>query len=204
MNSTVNSVFNNDHLIETKISSSQVYKGNFLNILSDTIALPNGKQATREYVVHPGAVVVIPMLDDGKVVLERQFRYPIGEVMVEFPAGKLDAGENPQFCGQRELLEETGYRAKHWAYAGKTHLAIAYSTEVLYIYFAKGLTLGERKLDEGESLDVIPATPAELLALCGQGLVTDAKTLACTMWLQNVLSGTWPLNWVPATDVELV
>ena len=193
----------NDHLIETKISSEQVYKGNFLHILRDTVRLPDGKQATREYVVHPGAVVVIAWLDDGRVVLERQHRYPVGRVMVEFPAGKLDVGENPQFCGQRELLEETGYSATHWAYAGPMHLAIAYSDEVLHIYFAKGLTLGERKLDDGESLDVFTATPEELLTMCGQGLVTDAKTLTCTLWLQNVLSGAWPLQWVPATDIAL-
>lgn len=194
---------NNKHLIETKVSSDPVYKGSFLNILRDTVQLPNGKQAAREYVVHPGAVVVIAMLDDGRIVLERQYRYPIGQVMVEFPAGKLDAGENPQFCGQRELLEETGYSATHWAYAGQTHLAIAYSTEVLHIYFAKGLTLGERKLDDGESLDVFTATPAELLAMCAQGLVTDTKTLTCTLWLQNVLSGAWPLQWVSATDIAV-
>lgn len=193
----------NDHLIETKISSEQVYKGNFLHILRDSVRLPDGKQATREYVVHPGAVVVIAWLDDGRVVLERQHRYPVGRVMVEFPAGKLDVGENPQFCGQRELLEETGYSATHWAYAGPMHLAIAYSDEVLHIYFAKGLTLGERKLDDGESLDVFTATPEELLTMCGQGLVTDAKTLTCTLWLQNVLSGAWPLQWVPATDIAL-
>ena len=195
---------NQSHLIETKISSEQVYKGNFLNILRDTVLLPSGKQATREYVVHPGAVVVIALLDDGRVVLERQHRYPVGRVMVEFPAGKLDAGENPQYCGQRELLEETGYSATYWAYAGPMHLAIAYSDEVLHIYFAKGLTLGERKLDEGESLDVFTTTPAELLAMCSQGLVTDAKTLTCTLWLQNVLSGAWHLQWVPATDIALV
>lgn len=195
---------NQSHLIETEISSEQVYKGNFLNILRDTVLLPNGKQATREYVVHPGAVVVIALLDDGRVVLERQHRYPVDRVMVEFPAGKLDAGENPQYCGQRELLEETGYSATYWAYAGPMHLAIAYSDEVLHIYFAKGLTLGERKLDEGESLDVFTTTPAELLAMCSQGLVTDAKTLTCTLWLQNVLSGAWPLQWVPATDIALV
>jgi ADP-ribose pyrophosphatase len=193
----------NKHLIETKISSEPVYKGSFLNLLRDTVLLPNGKQATREYVVHPGAVVVIAMLDDGRIVLERQHRYPVGRVMVEFPAGKLDAGENPQFCGQRELLEETGYSAAQWAYAGQMHLAIAYSDEVLHIYFAKGLTLGERKLDEGESLDVFTATPAELLAWCGQGLVTDAKTLTCALWLQNVLSGAWSLQWVPATDIAV-
>lgn len=199
----MNKLSHYDHLVETKISSESVYKGNFLNVLRDTVVLPNDKQATREYVVHPGAVVVIALLDDGSVVLERQYRYPIGDVMVEFPAGKLDAGENPQFCGQRELLEETGYSAKQWAYAGAMHLAIAYSDEVLHIYFAKGLTLGERKLDEGESLDVFTATPAELLAMCGQGLVTDAKTLTCTLWLQNVLSGAWSLQWVPATDIAL-
>jgi ADP-ribose pyrophosphatase len=200
----VNKIVKNDHLIETKISSEQVYKGSFLSILRDTVLLPNGKQATREYVVHPGAVVVIALLDDGRVVLERQHRYPVGRVMVEFPAGKLDTGENPQYCGQRELLEETGYTATQWAYAGPMHLAIAYSDEVLHIYFAKGLTLGERKLDEGESLDVFTATPGELLAMCGQGFVTDAKTLTCTLWLQNVLSGAWPLQWVPATDIALV
>ena len=199
----MNKLVKNDHLIETKIGSEQVYKGNFLNILRDTVLLPNGRQGTREYVVHPGAVVVIALLDDGRVVLERQHRYPVGQVMVEFPAGKLDAGENPQFCGQRELLEETGYSATHWAYAGPMHLAIAYSDEVLHIYFAKGLSLGERKLDEGESLDVFLATPAELLSMCGQGLVTDAKTLTCTLWLQNVLSGSWALRWVSATDIAL-
>lgn len=195
---------NQSHLIETKISSEQVYKGNFLNILCDTVLLPSGKQATREYFVHPGAVVVIALLEDGRVVLERQHRYPVGRVMVEFPAGKLDTGENPQYCGQRELLEETGYSATYWAYAEPMHLAIAYSDEVLHIYFAKGLTLGERKLDEGESLDVFTTTPAELLAMCSQGLVTDAKTLTCTLWLQNVLSGAWTLQWVPATDIALV
>lgn len=201
---TVKKIAKDNHLIETKISSEIVYQGNFLHILRDTIALPNGNQATREYVVHPGAVVIIPLLDNGQVVLERQFRYPIGEVMFEFPAGKLEAGENPQYCGQRELLEETGYSATHWAYAGKTHIAIAYSTEVLHIYFAKGLTLGERNLDDGESLDVVTATPDELLDMCGQGLVTDAKTMACTLWLQNAKSRAWPLNWVPATDAERV
>lgn len=199
----MNKEVTNEHLVETKISSEQVYKGNFLHILRDTVRLPDGKQATREYVVHPGAVVVIALLDDGRVVLERQHRYPVGRVMVEFPAGKLDLGENPQFCGQRELLEETGYSATQWAYAGPMHLAIAYSDEVLHIYFAKGLTLGESKLDEGETLDVFTATPEELLTMCGQGLVTDAKTLTCTLWLQNVLSGAWPLQWVPATDIAL-
>jgi ADP-ribose pyrophosphatase len=191
------------HLREIPVRSEEICKGNFLYVLRDTVQLPSGKLATREYVVHPGAVVVVALLDDGRVVLERQYRYPIGQVMVEFPAGKLEQGEDPLLCGQRELLEETGYRASHWAYAGPMHLAIAYSTEVIHVYFAKGLSLGERSLDEGEFLDVISATAAELLQWCSQGLVTDAKTLTCTLWLQNVLSQAWTLDWISIADPPL-
>lgn len=188
------------HLLEEKVSSEEIFNGNFLHVLRDTVRLPSGQLTTREYVVHPGAVVVIALLDNGRVVLERQYRYPVGQVMIEFPAGKLEVGEDPLRCGQRELLEETGYSATHWAYAGPMHLAIAYSTEVIHVYFAKGLSLGERNLDEGEFLDVITATPAELLQWCGNGAVTDAKTLTCTLWLQNVLSGAWPLRWLSTMD----
>ena len=151
-----------------------------------------------EYVVHPGAVMVIPMLDtpEGlRLVMERQFRYPVGQVMTEFPAGKLDPGEDPWLCAQRELLEETGYTARQWARAGVLHPVIAYSTEVIEIWFAKDLTLGERQLDTDEFLDVFTATPAELMAACQQGLLTDAKTLTGLLWLQNVQSGQWPLQW---------
>ena len=183
------------HLIETAVCSDVIYKGKFLHILRDTVRLPSGKLASREYVVHPGAVVVIALLDDGRVILERQFRYPVGQVMIEFPAGKLEKGEDPLLCGQRELLEETGYSATQWAYAGPMHLAIAYSTEVIHVFFAKGLSLGARNLDDGEFLDVITATPAELLQWCGEGKVTDAKTLTCALWMQNVLSSAWKLTW---------
>ncbi len=188
------------HLKEDTIASEWLLQGNFLKVKRDTIRLPDGHQATREYVVHPGAVVVVPLLDDGRVVLERQYRYPIGRVMIEFPAGKLDEGEDPLVCGQRELLEETGYRAREWAHAGAMHLAVAYSTEIIHLYFARGLTLGERQLDHGEFLDVFSATPAELLEWCRDGSVTDAKTLTCAVWMQNVLSGAWPLSWQAAAE----
>ncbi len=182
-------------LTEHRISGETLFDGSFLHAYRDTVRLPDGKTATREYVKHPGAVVVVPLLDDGRVVVERQFRYPVGLHMMEFPAGKLDAGEDPLLCGQRELLEETGYTAREWARAGQMHLAIAYSTEIIHIYFARGLTAGARKLDEGEFLDVQVATPDELLDAARRGELTDAKTLTCLVWLQNVLSGRWVLDW---------
>jgi ADP-ribose pyrophosphatase len=187
-----------DHLIERRVHQEELLRGHFLQVLRDTVQLPNQNLATREYVVHPGAVMVIPMLatpEGLRLVMERQFRYPVGQVMTEFPAGKLDPGEDPWLCAQRELLEETGYTARQWARAGVLHPVIAYSTEVIEIWFAKDLTLGERQLDTDEFLDVFTATPAELMAACQQGLLTDAKTLTGLLWLQNVQSGQWPLQW---------
>lgn len=188
-----------DHLIEHRVAQQELLHGHFLHAFRDTVRLPNQNLATREYVVHPGAVMVIPMLQmpDGqlRLVMERQYRYPVGQVMTEFPAGKLDAGEDPWLCAQRELMEETGYRAREWAKAGELHPVIAYSTEVIHIWFARDLRLGERQLDSEEFLDVFTATPDELMAWCQQGRVTDAKTLTGALWLQNVLSGAWPLTW---------
>ena len=184
-----------DTLKETLVSSELLFKGNFLQAKRDTVSLPDGAHATREYVVHPGAVVVVPLLNDGQVVLERQFRYPIGQVMIEFPAGKLDAGEDPLLCGLRELHEETGYTASEWAYAGHMHLAIAYSTEVIHIYFVQGLSGGTRKLDAGEFLDVFTAPAQLLLDWCADGTVTDAKTMTCAVHLANHLSGKRPMAW---------
>jgi ADP-ribose pyrophosphatase len=187
-----------EHLIEHTVSQEELLQGNFLHAFRDTVRLPNQQLATREYVRHPGAVMVIPLLEtpEGlRVVLERQYRYPVGQVMVEFPAGKLDAGEDPWQCAQRELQEETGYTAHQWACAGVLHPVIAYSTEVIHIWFAKDLSLGARQLDSEEFLDVFTATPEQLLSWCQTGQVTDAKTLTGALWLQNTLSGQWPLSW---------
>jgi ADP-ribose pyrophosphatase len=183
------------HLREIRLSRQELLKGHFLHVVRDTVQLPSGREATREYVLHPGAVMVIAMLDDGRVVLERQYRHPMDSVMIEFPAGKLDAGEDGLTCAKRELLEETGYSAAEWAYAGELAPTIAYSDERLGIWFARGLTLGARRLDEGEFLDVFSATPEELQTWCRQGKVIDAKTLVGVLWLQNVLAGSWALKW---------
>ncbi|MFM9900368.1 MAG: NUDIX domain-containing protein [Polaromonas sp.] len=186
---------NDAQLIETRISSEVILTGNFLTARRDVVRLPDGTQATREYVIHPGAVMVIAQLDDGRLVMERQYRYPVERVMIEFPAGKLDAGESSLACAQRELMEETGYTARQWARAGVLHPVIGYATEFIDVWFARGLTLGQRHLDVGEFLDVFTATPAELLAWSFQGQLTDAKTLSGLLWVQNVAAGLWALDW---------
>ncbi len=193
------------HLTETRLHSQELLHGHFLHAFRDTVRLPDGQQAVREYVVHPGAVMVIALLADAQgqtqVVLERQYRYPVQQVMIEFPAGKLDAGEDTWACARRELREETGYQAREWARAGVMHPVISYSTEFIEIWFARGLSGGARRLDEGEFLDVHTATPETLLQWCRDGRVTDAKTLTGALWLQNVLSGAWALDWQANPDV---
>ncbi len=184
-----------DHLREDTLSSVSVYQGSFLQMRRDRVRLPDGREASREYVVHPGAVMVVAILPDGRLVMERQYRYPVRQTMIEFPAGKLDQGEGGLACAQRELLEETGYRAKRWAKAGVMHPVIGYATEVIEVWFADDLTLGERHLDEGEFLDVFAATQDELEAWMRDGQLTDAKTVVGMMWLLQWRAGRWPLDW---------
>nr|WP_239024305.1 NUDIX hydrolase [Ramlibacter humi] len=182
-------------MVEKTEKREELLRGNFLHVVRDHVRLPDGGEATREFVLHPGAVMVVPLLDDGRVVLEKQYRHPVGRVMIEFPAGKIDPGEDHLACAKRELLEETGYSAREWACAGELHPVISYATEFIGIWFARGLTPGERRLDHGEFLDVFTATPQELSEWCRTGEVTDAKTLVAALWLQNVLSGAWKLDW---------
>ncbi|WP_332823641.1 NUDIX hydrolase [Ramlibacter sp.] len=183
------------HLTEHMLSREELLRGRFLHVVRDTVRLPDGASATREFVLHPGAVAVVPLTDDGRIVLERQYRHATGQVMIEIPAGKLDAGESALVCGQRELLEETGYAAREWAYAFTTYPTVAYSNEAIQVWFARGLTAGPQRLDPGEFLEVFTATPEDFLAWCRDGTIVDAKTLASALWIQNVLAGAWKLDW---------
>ncbi|HNR82153.1 NUDIX hydrolase [Ottowia sp.] len=189
-------------LRETRVGGQELFKGDFLHAMRDRVRLPDGQLTQREYIVHPGAVMIVPWLQgpDGslQLVLERQYRYPVQQTIVEFPAGKLDPGEAPLVCAQRELREETGYTAREWARAGLLHPVVSYSTEFIEVWFARGLQAGERRLDEGEFLEVFTASPEQLYAWCRDGEITDAKTLIGALWLQNVASGSWSLNWQPA------
>jgi len=183
------------HLTEHATGQEQLLKGNFLHVVRDTVRLPDGGAATREYVLHPGAVAVVPLLDDGRIVLERQYRHPTRQVMIEIPAGKLDAGESALACGRRELLEETGYVAREWAFAFTVYPTVAYSDEAIQVWFARGLEHRGAQLDHGEFLEVFAATPDEFLDWCRDGSIVDSKTLAAAVWIQNVVAGTWKLDW---------
>lgn len=186
------------HLRESTLTSKQVYQGHFLDVRQDRVRLPDGRETGREYVVHPGAVMVVPLFDDGRLLMERQWRYPLARVMLEFPAGKLDPPETPFACGVRELAEETGYLAAEWARAGVVHNAVAYSNEAIEIWFARGLVAGTQRLDAGEFLEVCTLTEDELAECARRGEVTDAKTLIGLAWLQDWRAGLRSMPWRPA------
>ena len=181
------------HLKETQIDSELAYKGHFLNVQRDTVRLPDGKQSEREYIRHPGAVVILPLFDDGSILLERQFRYPLKRVFIEFPAGKIDPQEDPLECAKRELREETGYSASEWRFVCTIHNAIAYSDEHLDIFLARGLTAGSSQLDDGEFLETFKTTLSEMLDWIRTGKITDVKTVIGAFWLDKILAGQWTL-----------
>lgn len=176
------------HLKEILIQSEELYKGSFLDLKRDEVSLPNGKVAYREYLTHPGAIAIFAVLDDGRILMERQYRYPVDHAVIEIPAGKLEKGEDPLLCAQRELKEETGYEAKDWSFLGRIHPVISYSTEFIDIYLAKGLTPGERSLDEGEFLDVFALPLEDLSNWIRDGRITDVKTIISSYWYKDDLA----------------
>ena len=188
------------HLVEHRTGGALLMSGGFLQVHRDDVRLPDGSAATREYIQHPGAVAVIPLLDDGRLVLVRQYRYPVAKVLLEFPAGKLEAGEATLACAQRELAEETGYTATEWACAGEIHNAAAYSSESIWLWFARGLVPGPQALDIGEFVEVARLSEAELDALAMRGELPDVKTRIGLHWLQRWRAGAWKLDWAGADE----
>lgn len=178
-------------LKETRIDGEMVYDGRFLKVARDRVRLPDGKVSDREFIRHPGAVVILPLFDDGRVLLERQFRYPLGREFIELPAGKIDPGEAALACAKRELEEETGYSAAEWHFVCTIHNAIAYSDEHLDLFLARGLSAGQARLDEGEFLETFTATVPDMLGMVRSGQITDVKTVIGAFWLEKLLNGAW-------------
>jgi ADP-ribose pyrophosphatase len=173
-------------LSEQFVSGDLVFDGTLLKVRRDVVRLPDGGQGTREYIRHPGAVAIVPLFDDGRVLLERQFRYPHGRDFIEVPAGKLEANEPHLDTAKRELLEETGYTAREWRRIGVVHTAIAYTDEAIEIFLAKKLSLGERKLDAGEFLETLIVRFDEAIAMIRDGRITDVKTVAALLLVKDL------------------
>jgi len=179
---------------ERRLSGRLVYDGKLLKVHSDTVRLPDGGTAEREWIEHPGAVAVVAVTDLGELVMERQHRYPLGRDMIELPAGKIDPGEDPLATARRELKEETGYSAAQWRHVATIHIAIGYSNERIEIYLAEGLKHEGAKLDDEEFLEVFTLSLPAALAWVREGRITDSKTVSGLFWAEKILGGAWPLR----------
>jgi len=169
---------------ETQLTTKLVYDGRLLKVREDTVRLPDGMTARREYIRHPGAVIMIPLLDDRTVLLERQYRYALGRHFYELPAGKIEPGEDPLATAKRELIEECGYRAESWRHLATLHPCVGYSDERIEFYLARGLIHVGHSLDDGEFLEVVPLALTETLDWIKTGRITDIKTVAGLAWLK--------------------
>jgi ADP-ribose pyrophosphatase len=177
----------NMDLTETCLDSELVYNGSFIKVRRDHAALPDGQVHTREYIVHPGAVAVLALLDNGKLLMERQFRYAPRREFIEIPAGKIDQGEDILVCARRELLEETGYAAREWTHLATAWPGIGYSDERIEYFLARGLAHEGRQLDDGEFLEVLELSPDEAMDWVRQGKINDSKTIVGLFWLEKTL-----------------
>ncbi len=178
-------------LVETKLKSDLVYHGSFLKVLRDEVELPDGKTATREYIPHPGASMIIPLTDQGELVMVRQYRYAVQKIFIEFPAGKIDQGEEALHTAQRELEEETGFVARDFRHLTTIHPVIGYSNEKIEVFLAKGLTATQQRLDHGEFLDVFKIPFVEAMEKLHNGEITDVKTMVGLFWYNQILNSKW-------------
>ena len=191
----------NKNLYENKLSSTKVYSGKLLQVHRDEVRLPDGNTGVREYIRHPGAVVILPLTASGELILERQHRYPLGRDFIEVPAGKIDPGEQPFACAQRELLEETGYQARSWSYVTTVYPCIGFADERLVYYLAQELEFKGQRRDEDEFLEVFSLPLTQALAMVKTGEICETKTIIGLFWLEKIVSGVWqtkPIDAAPA------
>jgi len=174
-----------ENLKETLISTERIYDGKIVNLRRDMVRLPNGKEASREVVEHPGAVAVVPVLPDGRVLLVRQFRHPVSRILLEIPAGKLDAGEDPDACALRELEEETGYRAGTMERRASILTGPGFTNEIIHMYIAGDLVKTAVNPDEDEFLEVGAYETQDVRRMIREGLICDAKTITGLYLLQD-------------------
>lgn len=180
-----------EDLSETRLSSRTVFKGVLLHVKADRVRLPNGSESTREYIVHPGAAMIIALTDDHRIVLERQYRYPVGMHFIELPAGKIDPGEDPLATAQRELREECGYAAREWHHLTTLHPAIGYADERIELYLARGLSDVGHQRDDDEMIEVLHVTVEQALAWVRERHITESKAVTGLLWAEKILNGTW-------------
>ena len=180
-----------DDFTETRISSETVFDGKLLHVHRDTVCLPDGAQATREYIRHPGAAMIIAQPDADTIILERQFRYPLARHFIELPAGKIDAGEDALVTARRELREECGYAAAEWRHLATLHPCIAYTDERVELFLARGLTHVGNALDDGEFLEVLVVPLTQALSWARDGRITEAKAVTGLLWAEKIRNGDW-------------
>ena len=176
------------NLKENKISSAIIYQGRLLDVRRDQVRLPNGNTSTREWIKHPGAVCMIPLLTDNKIALIRQYRYPVQKEMIELPAGKLDENEKPEVCAMRELEEEIGYVSQKLTFLTHIHPAIGFADEMMWLYLAENLIKTVSNQDEDEFLEIMPTPLEKALKMVWHGEITDAKTIIGILWAERLLS----------------
>lgn len=186
----------NVDLKETQLESAVMYSGDFIEVRKDAVRLPDGAIASREYITHPGAVAVLALLDNGNLVMERQFRYAPQREFIELPAGKIDHGEDILLTAQRELLEETGYVASEWIHLTTAWPCIGYADERMEYFLARGITHQGSALDDGEFLEVFELSLTEALEWVRLGKINDSKTIVGLFWLEKHLNE-WKEGRVP-------